>query len=277
MQLYAELLPSRSSPRRTSSFTRDVTLGILIPPPIFEKRLSTLDSRLSTLDKSTPKDTETRFQSHTKQHLHTMPRDLAALVKGDTNSEAAPEGIMFGAQATKDSETASKRNEVHPYTQTLTLRDVDSCVILEDLAFPPNERASRAKVSLSFSSRPPSSTPPPAISYLSPTLQHPGVTETAACVGLSLLALYPLGRKWDPKPFILRRTTRDAFPHCESDLLCMHVARNAIHMHYPTISLSGIVSPTRFTPIIQRMHTRAQQTAAPAFTSIPHRIRSQEN
>jgi hypothetical protein len=206
-----------------------------------------------------------------------MPRDLAALVKGDPNSEPAPEGIMFGAQATKDSETASKRNEVHPYTQTLTLRDVDSCVILEDLAFPPNERASRAKVSLSCSSRPSSSTPPPAISYLSPTLQHPGVTQTAACVGLSLLALYPLGRKWDPKPFILRHTTRDAFPHCESDLLCMHVARNAIHMHYPIISLSGIVSPTCFTPIIQRMHTHAQQTAAPAFTSIPHRIRSQEN
>jgi hypothetical protein len=81
-----------------------------------------------------------------------MPRDLAALVQGDADSAPAPEGIMFGAQATKDSETASKRNEVHPYTQTLTLRDVDSCVVLEDLAFPPNERASRAKVSISSSS-----------------------------------------------------------------------------------------------------------------------------
>lgn len=118
-----------------------------------------------------------------------MPRDLAALVKGNANGEPAPEGIMFGAQATKDSETASKRNEVHPYTQTLTLRDVDSCVTLEDLAFPPNERASRAKVSLSFFSRRSS----PTISSLSPTLQHPGVTQTAACVGLSLLALYLLG------------------------------------------------------------------------------------
>ena len=96
-----------------------------------------------------------------------MPRDLAALVKGDTDSKPAPEGIMFGAQATKDSETASKRNEVHPYTQTLTLRDVDSCVILEDLAFPPNERASRAKVSLSFSSRRCSPTPPPTTRAMS--------------------------------------------------------------------------------------------------------------
>jgi len=74
-----------------------------------------------------------------------MPRDLASLVKGNADSEPAPEGIMFGAQAAHDSETSSKRNEVHPYTQTLTLRDVDACVVLEDLAFPPNERATRAK------------------------------------------------------------------------------------------------------------------------------------
>lgn len=82
-----------------------------------------------------------------------MPRDLASLVKGNADSEPAPEGIMFGAQAAHDSETSSKRNEVHPYTQTLTLRDVDACVVLEDLAFPPNERATRAKVSLLFSFR----------------------------------------------------------------------------------------------------------------------------
>jgi hypothetical protein len=83
-----------------------------------------------------------------------MPRDLAALAKGNADSEPAPaEGIMFGAQAAHDEEVSSKRNQVHPYTQTLTLSDVDSCVILEDLAFPPNERASRAKVSLSFPSR----------------------------------------------------------------------------------------------------------------------------
>lgn len=83
-----------------------------------------------------------------------MPRDLAALVKGnDTAPASGPEGIMFGAQAQAANDAAatnSKRDDVHPYTQTLTLSDVDSCVVLEDLAFPPNERASRAKVSFSF-------------------------------------------------------------------------------------------------------------------------------
>jgi hypothetical protein len=123
-----------------------------------------------------------------------MPRDLAALVKGNADSEAAPaEGIMFGAQAAHDEQVSSKRNEVHPYTQTLTLSDVDSCVILEDLAFPPNERASRAKVSLSFSSSavPLPPTAPGRVFVL--FSQHPGVTQTAACAGHSLLALYLLG------------------------------------------------------------------------------------
>jgi hypothetical protein len=140
-----------------------------------------------------------------------MPRDLASLVKGDADGETAPsEGVMFGAMAANNKpEDNSKRDEVHPYTQTLTLSDVDSCVILEDLAFPPNERASRAKVSLKFSSpsvplhfRPLGVSSPhhPRPSYLSlsPSLQHLGVTHPPACAGLSLLALHSLGLKWDP-------------------------------------------------------------------------------
>lgn len=108
-----------------------------------------------------------RFKSN--QPYQIMPRDLAALVKGNADSEpAAPEGIMFGAQAAHDEEVSSKRNEVHPYTQTLTLSDVDSCVILEDLAFPPNERASRAKVSLEFACLPACSEVAPL-----PPIHHP--------------------------------------------------------------------------------------------------------
>ncbi|PIA93010.1 hypothetical protein CB0940_04109 [Cercospora beticola] len=38
-----------------------------------------------------------------------------------------------------------KRDPLHPYTQTLSLSDVESCVRLEDAAFPPAERASREK------------------------------------------------------------------------------------------------------------------------------------
>jgi hypothetical protein len=154
-----------------------------------------------------------------------MPRDLAALVKGNADSEPAPaEGIMFGAQAAHDEQVSSKRNEVHPYTQTLTLSDVDSCVILEDLAFPPNERASRAKVSFLFSSfvpLPPTTAPGRVLVLFS---QHPGVTQTPACAGSSLLALCFLGLKCN-RAIILRAAARDGLPITTRS--AMHVARNA--------------------------------------------------
>jgi hypothetical protein len=96
-----------------------------------------------------------------------MPRDLSALVnekaisnmspldRTDNNNESKPvqqsdkpvQGTMFAAQAQKN----SKRDNLHPYTQTLTLSDVESCVILEEAAFPPQERATREKVSQPFS------------------------------------------------------------------------------------------------------------------------------
>jgi hypothetical protein len=91
-----------------------------------------------------------------------MPRDLSALINEKAISNMSPldrtdnnedrpvqqpdkpaQGTMFAAQAQKN----SKRDDLHPYTQTLTLRDVESCVILEEAAFPPQERATREKVS----------------------------------------------------------------------------------------------------------------------------------
>ena len=42
-----------------------------------------------------------------------------------------------------------KRDQFHPYTQTLTLNDIESCVRLEEATFPEHERCSREKVSLS--------------------------------------------------------------------------------------------------------------------------------
>ena len=38
------------------------------------------------------------------------------------------------------------RNGLHPYVQTLVLKDVDSCVALENAVFPEEERCSREKV-----------------------------------------------------------------------------------------------------------------------------------
>ena len=45
----------------------------------------------------------------------------------------------------------SKRDELHPYTQSLSVKDVESCFRLEEEAFPVEERASKEKVSLFFS------------------------------------------------------------------------------------------------------------------------------
>ncbi|KAI7282952.1 hypothetical protein KC345_g3213 [Hortaea werneckii] len=39
----------------------------------------------------------------------------------------------------------SKRDDLHPYTQSLSIKDIDSCTKLEEEAFPPNERATREK------------------------------------------------------------------------------------------------------------------------------------
>ena len=95
-----------------------------------------------------------------------MPRDLTELVKEDALSNMSPldrshkpdgdavqqpskpkQGSTFAEMAQKN----AKRDDLHPYTQTLTLSDVESCVILEEAAFPPQERATREKVSQLFS------------------------------------------------------------------------------------------------------------------------------
>lgn len=38
-------------------------------------------------------------------------------------------------------------NDLHPYVQTLTIADLESCIALENTAFPPEERCSPEKVS----------------------------------------------------------------------------------------------------------------------------------
>ena len=64
----------------------------------------------------------------------------------DDDLEGEGEGSLFGQIANQRNE---KRDELHPYTQTLTLNDIESCVRLEEATFPPNERCSREKVSSS--------------------------------------------------------------------------------------------------------------------------------
>jgi len=43
-----------------------------------------------------------------------------------------------------------KRDDLHPYTQSLTKSDIESCIKVEEATFPPNERCSREKVSVMF-------------------------------------------------------------------------------------------------------------------------------
>lgn len=107
-----------------------------------------------------------------------MPRDLQSLAKEHVKSEMSPldhnqqdhskeksthdahdeapqqhqeeeepeqQGTMFAN--TPREQSNPERDDLHPYTQTLTLSDVDSCTILEEAAFPPQERATKAKVS----------------------------------------------------------------------------------------------------------------------------------
>jgi hypothetical protein len=46
----------------------------------------------------------------------------------------------------RNGENYKDLNDLHPYVQTLTVADVESCVALENASFPPEERCSPEKV-----------------------------------------------------------------------------------------------------------------------------------
>lgn len=95
-----------------------------------------------------------------------MPRDLSALanestlssmpglsksgqeeVNRETPMDADAGDESESSMITERSHTNEKRDELHPYTQTLNISDVESCTRLEEAAFPPQERCTREKVS----------------------------------------------------------------------------------------------------------------------------------
>lgn len=95
-----------------------------------------------------------------------MPRDLqneraaegaheemAPLTKSpDPVDEQIPGGLEDEDQLINIlSQTNEKRDKIHPYVQTLSLSDIESCILLEDETFPPQERCTREKVSLPVS------------------------------------------------------------------------------------------------------------------------------
>ncbi|KAG9512201.1 polyamine acetyltransferase, variant, partial [Aureobasidium melanogenum] len=70
-----------------------------------------------------------------------MPRDLAALMRGDDEPKD---------KISRDMEKQDHLAEIKPYVQTLTTSDIDSAVKLEDATFPPEERATREKFEYRF-------------------------------------------------------------------------------------------------------------------------------
>ena len=72
----------------------------------------------------------------------------------EETEERAPGGIEYEQSMIDDmSQRNEKRDELHPYTQSLKLSDIDACVRLEEETFPPQERCTREKVSAFFRSR----------------------------------------------------------------------------------------------------------------------------
>lgn len=78
-----------------------------------------------------------------------MPRELGSRRDQATPLTASPTArtprFESFAEETRYSGLEDKGN-LHPYVQTLTVADVESCVALENAAFPEHERCSRDKV-----------------------------------------------------------------------------------------------------------------------------------
>ena len=58
-----------------------------------------------------------------------------------------PEGKRMSAQQLRtNTANMGQRNDMHPYVQTLSISNLESCVALENAVFPEEERCSREKV-----------------------------------------------------------------------------------------------------------------------------------
>jgi hypothetical protein len=55
-------------------------------------------------------------------------------------------GLLGGRMMQRSRNTPGQFDHLHPFTQVLSISNVDDCVKLESEAFPPNERCKREKV-----------------------------------------------------------------------------------------------------------------------------------
>lgn len=65
---------------------------------------------------------------------------------GRSKSNTATGGDVAAVGVNAQEREIRTKNDLHPYVQTLSLADLDSCVALENAAFPEEERCSREKV-----------------------------------------------------------------------------------------------------------------------------------
>jgi hypothetical protein len=79
-----------------------------------------------------------------------MPRDLESeKTTLDTMPALTKEPEGGAPPVTEDGQllkAESKRDQLHPYVQTLNMTDLESCVSLENATFPPHQAATRDKV-----------------------------------------------------------------------------------------------------------------------------------
>lgn len=100
-------------------------------------------NQMSELTKEQANTTDAQPLAQTRQNPQLDLDGLRDVSDSDEYESDADDGPLGAILAQRN----QKRDELHPYTQTLTMSDVESCVQLEEAAFPPHERCTREKVS----------------------------------------------------------------------------------------------------------------------------------
>lgn len=106
-------------------------------------------SKKDTVDSMPQLDRENAPDALPPPQITKSPDEATPYDDEDGDQSSSGGGGLFDQIANQRNE---KRDVLHPYTQTLTLNDVESCVRLEEATFPAHERCSREKVSGDFPS-----------------------------------------------------------------------------------------------------------------------------
>ena len=108
----------------------------------------------STGDKSTTSPSRTHPQKDDDEFVPVSHEDVEDLDDDHDKSEMERVlrpflGLQRQGQRTRGG-AANKYDNLHPYTQILSLSDLEACIAVEEAAFPEHERCSREKVCLTL-------------------------------------------------------------------------------------------------------------------------------